>query len=146
MSTEPPSQHATTAPFAELGAYVDLPRLTGLALHPAGEVLVATVQQPDEKRARYLSSLWELPLDGGAPARLTSSDQGETDPAFRPDGTLLFCSRRPRPAPGRDADSGRRGRRRGVGACRSGARPRSWPGVPAGSAGRWWRPPPERCC
>ncbi len=103
MSTEAPPEHAATDPFADLGRYVDLPRLTGLALHPAGDRLVATVQQPDENRARYVSSLWELPFDGGAPVRLTSSERGESDPAFRPDGTLLFCSRRARPASAHDA-------------------------------------------
>jgi dipeptidyl aminopeptidase/acylaminoacyl peptidase len=83
--------------FADLAAYVALPRVTGLALSPDGSRLVASVQQPDAKSARYSSALWEIPLAGGEPLRLTRSDKGETSPAFRPDGSLLFISSRPDP-------------------------------------------------
>ncbi|HEY7008745.1 MAG TPA: prolyl oligopeptidase family serine peptidase [Jatrophihabitantaceae bacterium] len=81
--------------FDDLAAYAALPRLTGLALSLDGSRLVATLQQPDAKGARYTSSLWEIDLDGGAPTRLTFSDKGEAAPAFRPDGSLLFVSSRP---------------------------------------------------
>ena len=85
-------------PFANVSAYVDLPRLTGLVLHPDGSRLVAVLQEPDAKRSRYVSSLWEIPLDAGEPVRLTRSEKGESSPAFRPDGALLFTSARPDPS------------------------------------------------
>lgn len=84
-----------SAPFADLAAFAALPRMTGLALHPDGTRLVAVVQQPDAKSARYISALWQVPLEPGDPVRLTRSDKGETAPAFQPDGTLLFTSSRP---------------------------------------------------
>jgi dipeptidyl aminopeptidase/acylaminoacyl peptidase len=90
--------------FDDLAAYAALPRLTGLALSLDGARLVATLQQPDAKGARYASSLWEIDLDGGTPRRLTHSDKGESTPAFRPDGSLLFVSSRPDVAGGGDDD------------------------------------------
>ncbi|MCW2496840.1 prolyl oligopeptidase family serine peptidase [Jatrophihabitans sp.] len=81
--------------FSDFAAYTDLPRLTGLTLSVDGTRLVGTVQQPDAKRARYTSALWEIPIDGSAPVRLTHSDKGESAPCFLPDGSLLFLSARP---------------------------------------------------
>ena len=93
--------------FDDLAAFAALPRLTGLRLSLDGSRLVAVMQQPDAKGARYTSSLWEIDLDGGAPTRLTHSDKGETAPAFRPDGSLLFVSSRPDVAgPSDDEDDG----------------------------------------
>jgi dipeptidyl aminopeptidase/acylaminoacyl peptidase len=83
--------------FDSIAAFVDLPRLGGLVLSPDGRRLVVTRQEPDPDRSRYVSSLWEIPLDGGAPVRLTRSDKGEGSPAFGPDGSLLFTSTRPDP-------------------------------------------------
>jgi dipeptidyl aminopeptidase/acylaminoacyl peptidase len=91
-------------PFADLATYAALPRLTGLALNADGTRLVAAMQQPDSKCARYASSLWEIPLGAGEPVRLTRSEKGEGAPAFRPDGTLLFTSARPDPDPDGDDD------------------------------------------
>lgn len=84
-------------PFTDLAAFVALPRLAGLALSPDGARLVAAMQQPDRDGARYVSSLWEIPLAGGEPIRLTRSEKGESSPAFLPDGSLLFVSARPDP-------------------------------------------------
>lgn len=91
-------------PFHDLDAFVALPRLTGLTLSIDGTRVVVTMQQPDDKGARYSSSLWELDLDGGPPTRLTRSDKGETAPAFLPDGSLLFISARPDPDADDDGD------------------------------------------
>src|SRR5690348_11343644 len=74
-----------------------MPRLTALALSTDGTRLVATVQEPDAKGARYASALWEIGLDGEAATRLTHSDKGESGAAFLPDGSLLFTSTRPDP-------------------------------------------------
>jgi dipeptidyl aminopeptidase/acylaminoacyl peptidase len=91
--------------FDDLAAFAALPRLTGLVLSLDGSRLVATVQTPDAKGARYRSSLWELGLGGADPVRLTGSDQGETAPAFLPDGSLLFVSSRP-DAGGEESEDG----------------------------------------
>jgi dipeptidyl aminopeptidase/acylaminoacyl peptidase len=91
-------------PFGDLAAYAALPRLTGLALSTDGMRLVASMQQPDDKGARYTSSLWELDLDCGEPTRLTRSEKGESAPAFLPDGSLLFISARPDPDADPDSD------------------------------------------
>jgi len=93
-----------TDAFHELAAYTALPRLTGLTLSVDGQRLVAVAQEPDAKRARYVSALWEIPLGGGDPVRLTRSEKGETGPAFRPDGSLLFNSTRPDPDAADDAE------------------------------------------
>lgn len=78
--------------------FVSLPRLTSLALSPDGTRLVAVRQEPDQKGARYVSALWQIDPDGKADAfRLTRSEKGESQPAFRPDGSLLFVSARPVP-------------------------------------------------
>ncbi|GAA4588183.1 dipeptidyl aminopeptidase/acylaminoacyl peptidase [Actinoplanes octamycinicus] len=88
-----------SAPFADLDAYVALPRITGLRLSPDGRRLVVGVSTPDRKRNRYVTALWEVDPAGARPARrLTRSDKGETAAAFTADGDLLFTSARPDPA------------------------------------------------
>src|SRR5690348_5296256 len=83
------------APAFEPSAFVTLGRLTGLALSPDGTRLVAVRQEPDADGARYVSSLWRIDPAGVEPAqRLTHSEQGEREPVFAPDGSLLFVSGR----------------------------------------------------
>jgi dipeptidyl aminopeptidase/acylaminoacyl peptidase len=85
-------------PYADLDAYVALPRTSGLALSTDGRRLVTTVATLDPKRTRYVSALWEVDPTGERPAtRLTRSAKGEGGPVFAPDGTLLFTSARPDP-------------------------------------------------
>ncbi|WIM94290.1 prolyl oligopeptidase family serine peptidase [Actinoplanes oblitus] len=98
MITDDPS-----APFADLDAYVALPRVAGLRLSPDGTRLVVGVGTPDRKNNRYTTALWEVDPAGVRPARrLTRSDRGETAAAFTPAGDLLFTSARPDP----EADPG----------------------------------------
>jgi dipeptidyl aminopeptidase/acylaminoacyl peptidase len=80
--------------FADPAAFAALPRLTGLTLSADGSRLVATLQRPESKGARYTSSLWEIPLDGSPAYRLTHSEKGESSAQFLPDGSLLFLSAR----------------------------------------------------
>ena len=101
-------------PFEDLHDYIAIPRVTGLRLSPDGTWLAATVQQPDPDGKKYSTGIWRIPADGGPqtpgssgssgpsarPVRLTQSAQGEDGPAFLPDGSLLFVSRRPDPAAG----------------------------------------------
>ncbi|MDT4921529.1 MAG: hypothetical protein QOI15_2431 [Pseudonocardiales bacterium] len=81
--------------FDSMDSYLALPRVTDLALSPDGGRLVATIGRLDEKGAERINALWELDPAGSAEARqLTRSDKGESAPAFCPDGSLLFVSRR----------------------------------------------------
>lgn len=84
--------------FADLDGFLTLPRVAGLWLSPDGRRLVVGVSAPDEKKTRFVSSLWEVDPAGERPAwRVTRSEQGETAAAFTPDGDLLFVSARPGP-------------------------------------------------
>jgi dipeptidyl aminopeptidase/acylaminoacyl peptidase len=88
----------TASPFAELSRYVEIPRVSGLRLAPDGTWLAAVVQTLSEDRKKYVSSIWRLPAQPGdeaRPRRLTRSADGEKNPRFRPDGSLLYISKRP---------------------------------------------------
>ncbi|HEX5494649.1 MAG TPA: S9 family peptidase, partial [Mycobacteriales bacterium] len=85
-----------STPFHDLSRYVALPRLSGLAVSPDGTRLVTSVATLSPDTKKYLTALWEIDPDGHRPARrLTRSAAGESQPAFLPDGSLLFTSTRP---------------------------------------------------
>src|SRR5262249_19165262 len=137
-----PSGAPPVTPFEDLHSYVTIPRVTGLRLSPDGTWLAATVQQPDPDGKKYSTSIWRIPAggDGGPapsgpsqPIRLTQSAQGEDGPAFLPDGSLLFASRRPDPAAG-SAD--------GQGREQDGAKPALWLLPAAGGDARRIAAPP----
>ncbi|MGD0687273.1 MAG: prolyl oligopeptidase family serine peptidase [Streptosporangiaceae bacterium] len=90
--------------FRDLHDYVAIPRLTALRLAPDGSWLAATVQTMDAEGKKFVSSIWRIDTrpagPGSQPARLTRSAEGEGSPAFLPDGSLLFVSKRPEPAAG----------------------------------------------
>ncbi|HUD40163.1 MAG TPA: S9 family peptidase [Streptosporangiaceae bacterium] len=92
--------------FDEVGRFIAIPRVTSLALSPDGQWLAATVASMSPDKKKYVSSIWRLDVGPAAPVRLTRSAQGEADPAFLPDGSLLFVSARPDPMakPADDAD------------------------------------------
>jgi len=105
LSTGSPAAPADPppTPFHDLGAFVALPRCTGLVLSPDGTRLVTSVATPDPDGTRYRSALWEVDPAGVRPARrLTRGDPGEGDAVFTPGGDLLFLSARP--VPGVDDD------------------------------------------
>jgi dipeptidyl aminopeptidase/acylaminoacyl peptidase len=93
-----PGRDLPATPFHDLGAYVALPRLSGLAVSPDGRRLVTGIAEKSADGKKYVSALWELDPTGERDARrLTRSAPGESAPAFLPDGTLLFSSRRTDP-------------------------------------------------
>ena len=97
---------APPTPFHDLGAYVALRRLGGLAVSPDGIRLVTSVAEPAPDGKTYRTALWEVDPGGQRPARrLTRSAPGEAQPVFLPDGRLLFSSRRP-DAEGKPDDDG----------------------------------------
>jgi dipeptidyl aminopeptidase/acylaminoacyl peptidase len=88
----------TDGPFADLDAFVALPRIGGLALSADGARLVFSVQTLDAEKKKWQSALWEADPAGARPARrLTRSAPGESSPVWAPDGSLLFTSTRPDP-------------------------------------------------
>ncbi|GAB2573861.1 S9 family peptidase [Streptomyces capparidis] len=99
---------ADTTVFHDLSSFVALPRPAGLALSPDGARLVTGAAELSADGTRLVPALWEVDPSGRREAvRLTRSEQGETAPAFLPDGSLLFLSARP--------DPGRQGERAGAG-------------------------------
>ena len=84
-------------PFGDLSEFVAVPRVGALRLAPDGSWLAASVQTLSADRKKYLTSIWRIDAQGGPARRLTRSAEGEGSPRFRPDGSLLFTSRRPDP-------------------------------------------------
>jgi dipeptidyl aminopeptidase/acylaminoacyl peptidase len=90
--------------FAELSDFTAIPRVTALRPAPDGQWLAVTVASLSPDGKKYVSSIWRVDLTGAPPVRLTRSAEGESEPGFLPDGSLLFLSARPDPAakPGDD--------------------------------------------
>jgi len=94
-------------PFHDLQEYVATPRVEALRLSPDGRRLVAVVRALSPDGKKYATALWEIDPGGQArPRRLTRSVPGEANPAFVPDGTLLFVSERPDPQAAQDDQEG----------------------------------------
>jgi dipeptidyl aminopeptidase/acylaminoacyl peptidase len=100
-----PSTDPESSPFADLGEFVALPRIGGLALSHDGSRLAVSVQTLDPQKKKWQSSLWEVDPAGSRPARrLTRSAPGESSPVWTPEGSLLFTSARPDPDATEDGD------------------------------------------
>src|SRR3954449_9130745 len=94
MTDSPPAEPGGS-PFADLDAFIALPRVGGLVLSPDGSRLVTAVATLDLKKTRYVTALWDVDPAGERPARrLTRGAKGENGAAFLPDGGLLFVSSR----------------------------------------------------
>ena len=132
----PPRRRGGTS-FHDLARYVAIPRVTALRLSPDGSWLAAAVQTLRPDRKTYVTSIWRIragPGSADAPRRLTRLADGESNPRFLPDGSLLFISKRPgRPAVGPAAPLRLTGRTR--------------PGGPPGSStGAGGEQPLRGCC
>jgi dipeptidyl aminopeptidase/acylaminoacyl peptidase len=88
---------SSRTPFHDLADFMAIPRVGTLKLSLDGSWLAATVATLSPDKKKYLTSIWRIDPQGGAPRRLTRSAEGEGSPAFLPDGDLLFVSRRPDP-------------------------------------------------
>ncbi len=85
------------SPFRDLKDFVAIPRPGALRLSPDGNWLAAAVQTLSADGKKYLTSIWRIDPQGGPARRLTRSAEGEANPRFLPDGSLIFTSRRPDP-------------------------------------------------
>ncbi len=110
MSADTPGEdHGTTTAFHDLSEFVAIPRVGALRLAPDGDWLAASVQTLSADGKKYLTSIWRVDAHGGPARRLTRSAEGEANPRFLPDGSLLFTSKRSDPGgkkPGQERDSG----------------------------------------
>lgn len=62
---------------------------------PNGTRVVAEVLTIDKESDEYRTTLWNIPLDGGEPMKLTSGQWSDTSPRWSPDGTYIaFTSNR----------------------------------------------------
>jgi dipeptidyl aminopeptidase/acylaminoacyl peptidase len=95
-----------TTPFHDLKDFIAIPRVGALRLAPDGTWLAGAVQTLSADRKKYLTSIWRIDAAGGPPRRLTRSAEGEANPRFLPDGSLLFTSKRPDPGAGQAAKDG----------------------------------------
>jgi dipeptidyl aminopeptidase/acylaminoacyl peptidase len=88
--------------FHDLPDYVAIPRMAALRLSPDGAWLAAAVQTAGGEPQKYLTSIWRIDphTPGARPVRLTRGAEGEGDPVFLADGSLLFVSKRPGPPAG----------------------------------------------
>ena len=69
--------------------------LSDVQMSPDGLRVAFVVTTLSEERDEYLSNIWTVAADGGAPRRLTRGDQRDAAPRWSPDGTrLAFVSER----------------------------------------------------
>jgi dipeptidyl aminopeptidase/acylaminoacyl peptidase len=95
----------TATPFDNLDHYLALPRVSGLAVSADGSRVVTTVAELNDTGSEYVSAIWEVDPGGERPARrLIRGCNGESAPAFTPDGDVLFISSRPTAGTADDAD------------------------------------------
>lgn len=91
----------------DLDAFIAATRVVPgeLALSPDGRRLVVAAATANAEQTRFVPALYEVPQGGdGRPRPLTRSEHGESQPAFAPDGSLLFVSKRARPGAAGDAE------------------------------------------
>ena len=74
--------------------HITLKRVSAIAPSPDGTWLAVAVQRLDREGTKYVSDLWRVPTDGGAPLQLTRGDSKDAAPCFRSDGALGFLSNR----------------------------------------------------
>ncbi|HEU4632300.1 MAG TPA: S9 family peptidase [Gemmatimonadaceae bacterium] len=92
-------QPAAAAPARrafQLSDWYRVVQLSTPALSPDGDAVAFTVTTAREARNDRHQEIWLVPVDGGAPRRLTSPGYESSNPRWSDDGSVLsFTSRRP---------------------------------------------------
>ncbi len=88
--------------YDDVDEYIGARRVTGLAASHDFSRAVIAIAALDDSRTEYRTSLWEIDVDGGSPARrLTHGEWGESAPVFTSAGDLLFSRRSSKDDPAR---------------------------------------------
>lgn len=80
--------------YDDVDEYIGARRVTDLAVSHDFSRAVVSIAALDDSRTEYRTSLWEVDVEGSAPARrLTHGELGENAPVFTASGDLLFSRR-----------------------------------------------------
>ena len=94
LAATAPSLHAAGRPL-KIDDMFALHDVSELALSPDGTRIAYTVTKTDAKKDDTDSDIYMIPFAGGAPVRITTSEQSEEHPRWSPDGKwLAFLSDR----------------------------------------------------
>src|SRR5712691_7631486 len=67
--------------------------ISDVHVSPDGKSIIYAVSTSDLARAKRVSHIWMMNIDGGSPRQLTSGEKGESSPIFSPDGKwILYIS------------------------------------------------------
>lgn len=72
-----------------LDDYYAIKEIDGVELSPDGRVAVYVVRAIDREHDTWTSTLWRVPVSGGAPQPLTHGNRSDSMPRFAPDGRYL---------------------------------------------------------
>ncbi|MFY2787710.1 alpha/beta fold hydrolase [Rhodococcus sp. MALMAid1271] len=80
--------------YDDVDEYIGARRVTDLSVSHDFSRAVVSIAALDDSRTEYRTSLWEVDVEGSAPARrLTHGELGENAPVFTASGDLLFSRR-----------------------------------------------------
>jgi dipeptidyl aminopeptidase/acylaminoacyl peptidase len=63
--------------------------ISDVHVSPGGRSVIYAVTTSDLPRAKRVTHIWMMGIDGGSPRQLTSGEKGETSPVFSPDGKWI---------------------------------------------------------
>lgn len=67
--------------------------ISDVHVSPDGKSIIYAVATSELARAKRVSHIWMMNIDGGSPRQLTSGEKGESSPMFSPDGKwILYIS------------------------------------------------------
>ena len=88
----PFSAHAQKRAFTIEDLY-RVKSISDVHVSPDGKSIIYAVAASDLARAKRVSHIWMMNIDGGSPRQLTSGEKGESSPMFSPDGKwILYIS------------------------------------------------------